>query len=128
MAKVVVVEDNPANLKLAVFLLERAGHAVLTAFDAETALPLVRETQPDLVLMDIHLPRMDGLEATRHLKSDPATGAIPVLAITGFAMRGDRQRMLDAGCDGYIAKPVSYQTFMEAVDTALAGRPTSSSP
>jgi two-component system, cell cycle response regulator DivK len=120
MAKIVVVEDNPANMKLAVFLLEKAGHQVLQVRDAEAALLLVEQEQPTLVLMDIHLPGMDGLTATRRLKGNPATQAVKVLALTGFAMKGDEERMLAAGCDGYVAKPISYDIFMAAVAQVLA--------
>lgn len=120
MAKILVVEDNPANLKLAEFLLRRAGHEVLKASDAPAGLALARSAQPDLVLMDIQLPGMDGLTATRELKSDPATRAVRVVALTAFAMKGDEEKMLAAGCDGYIAKPFAYQDFLDAVARHLA--------
>ena len=109
MARVLVVEDNAANMTLAVFLLESAGHTVLGATDAEAGLTLARDEQPDLILMDIQLPGMDGLEATALLKRDEATRAIPVIALTALAMKGDEERIRAAGCDGYIAKPLEYQ-------------------
>ena len=109
MAKVLIVEDNPANMTLAVFLLESAGHTVLSATDAEAGLTLARDEQPDLILMDIQLPGMDGLEATALLKRDDATRAIPVIALTALAMKGDEERIRAAGCDGYIAKPLRYR-------------------
>ena len=115
MATVLIVEDKPANLTLAVFLLESIGHAVLTATTAEAGLTIARDAQPDLILMDIQLPGMDGLEATVRLKSDPATSAIPVIALTALAMKGDEERIRAAGCDGYIAKPMRYQAFLAAV-------------
>jgi two-component system cell cycle response regulator DivK len=105
---VLVVEDNPANMTLAVFLLESVGHRVLTAVDAEAGLTLARDEQPDLILMDIQLPGMDGLEATMLLKEDDATRAIPVIALTALAMKGDEARIRAAGCDAYIGKPMRY--------------------
>ena len=91
MAKVLVVEDNPANMTLAVFLLQSAGHIVISATDAEVGLTLARDEQPNLILMDIQLPGMDGLEATAVLKRDDATSAIPVIALTALAMKGDEE-------------------------------------
>src|SRR5688500_17217215 len=100
MAKILIVEDNPANMKLAIFLLQSAGHIVISATDAELGLMLARDAQPDLILMDIQLPGMDGLEATALLKRDDATSAIPVIALTALAMKGDEARIRAAGCDG----------------------------
>ena len=115
MAKVLVIEDNVANMTLAVFLLESAGHAVLRATDAEAGLMLARAEQPDLILMDIQLPGMDGLEATALLRRDDLTRAIPVIALTALAMKGDEERIRAAGCDAYIAKPLSYHTFLATI-------------
>jgi two-component system cell cycle response regulator DivK len=123
MARVLIVEDNPANMTLAVFLLESAGHAVLIARDAETGLTLAREQQPDLILMDIQLPGMDGLEATAILKRDEATRAIPVIALTALAMKGDEERIRAAGCDGYIAKPLAYRDFLATISAHLVTAP-----
>lgn len=120
MAKVLIVEDNPANLTLATFLLESAGHTVLTAKDAEGGLTLARAERPNLILMDIQLPGMDGLEATAQLKRDDATRDIPVIALTALAMKGDEERIRAAGCDGYIAKPMRYQEFLATVSARLA--------
>src|SRR6185369_16571862 len=120
MAKVLVVEDNAANMTLAIFLLQSAGHAVLSATDAEAGLTLARDEQPDLILMDIQLPGMDGLEATRLLKRDDATRGIPVIALTALAMKGDEARIRAAGCDGYIAKPLAYKEFLAIVSDRLA--------
>jgi two-component system cell cycle response regulator DivK len=120
MAKVLVVEDNPANMKLATFLLQSAGHTVLSATDAEAGLTLARGEQPNLILMDIQLPGMDGLEATLLLKRAEATRAIPVIALTALAMRGDEERIRAAGCDGYIAKPMRYKDFLAAIAAQLA--------
>lgn len=119
MGKVLVVEDNPANMTLATFLLQSAGHTVLGAMDAEAGLTMARLEQPDLILMDIQLPGMDGLEATAQLKRDVATRAIPVIALTALAMKGDEERIRAAGCDGYIAKPMSYKDFLATIAAQL---------
>jgi two-component system cell cycle response regulator DivK len=122
MAKILIVEDNPANMKLAVFLLESAGHVVISVVDAEAGLTLARDQQPDLILMDIQLPGMDGLEATALLKQADATRRIPVIALTALAMKGDEERIRAAGCDAYIAKPLAYRDFIAVVTAQL--RPT----
>jgi len=119
MGKILVVEDNAANMELAVFLLESAGHSVLSATDAEAGLTLARDEQPNLILMDIQLPGMDGLQATAKLKRDDSTRSIPVVALTALAMKGDEERIRAAGCDGYIAKPIRYQEFLKAVAAQL---------
>jgi len=119
MATILIVEDNPTNMTLAVYVLESAGHVVLTATDAEAGLTLARSALPDLILMDIQLPGMDGLEATAHLKDDDATRAIPVIALTALAMKGDEERIRAAGCDGYIAKPMNYKDFLATVSLQL---------
>ena len=119
MATVLIVEDNPTNMTLAVFLLQSAGHTVLSATDAEAALTLARDEQPHLILMDIQLPGMDGLEATALLKRDDATRHIPVIALTALAMKGDEERIRAAGCDGYIAKPVAYREFLAMITAHL---------
>jgi two-component system cell cycle response regulator DivK len=115
MARILIIEDNPTNMTLAIFLLQSAGHAVLSATDAETGLTMARDEQPDLILMDIQLPGMDGLQATKLLKEDETTRAIPVIALTALAMKGDEERIRAAGCDGYIAKPMRYQEFLATV-------------
>lgn len=120
MAKVLVVEDNPANMTLADFLLQSAGHTVLKALDAEAGLALAREQQPDLILMDIQLPGMDGLQATALLKGSELTASIPVIALTALAMKGDEERIRAAGCDGYIAKPMRYQEFLATIEGQLS--------
>ena len=122
MSRVLVVEDNPANMKLAVFLLESAGHVVLSATDAEAGLTLARDQQPALILMDIQLPGMDGLQATVLLKADHATRAIPIIALTALAMKGDEERVRAAGCDGYIDKPLRYKELLETIEKHLSGR------
>ncbi len=119
MATILIIEDNRANMKLATLLLANAGHAVLGAVDAESGLTLARSHSPDLILMDIQLPGMDGLTATALLKQDPATARIPVIALTALAMKEDQKRSQAAGCDGYIVKPLRYKELYEAIDALL---------
>ena len=119
MARILVIEDNPANMKLAMTLLQSGGHDVLSATDAEAGLTMARAEQPDLILMDIQLPGMDGLQATVLLKADPATRCIPVIALTALAMKGDEERIRAAGCDGYIAKPMRYKEFLASIASQL---------
>jgi two-component system cell cycle response regulator DivK len=126
VAKVLIVEDNPANMTLAVFLLESAGHSVIRATDAEAGLTLARNERPQLILLDIQLPGMDGLEATVLLKRDAATRDIPVIALTALAMKGDEARIRAAGCDGYIAKPLDYKNFLAVVSAQLVTPPLKS--
>ena len=121
MATILIVEDNPTNMTLAVHVLESAGHTVLTATDAEAGLTLARDALPQLILMDIQLPGMDGLAATAQLKGDDATRAIPVIALTALAMKGDEERIRAAGCDGYIGKPMRYKDPLATI-TAQLGR------
>ena len=120
MAKVLVVEDNPANMKLTSLLLHTAGHDVLSALDAETALRLAHEQSPDLILMDIQLPGMDGLAATAILKHDPATASIPIIALSAQAMKADEERSQTAGCDAYIVKPLRYKELYAVMERLLA--------
>lgn len=120
MAKILLIEDNPQNMKLAAFLLENAGHVVLQACDAPTGIELARIHRPELILMDIQLPGMDGLAATQVLKGDDVTRNSKVYALTAFAMKGDEEKIRAAGCDGYIAKPIRYQSFLQTVAAALA--------
>ena len=121
MATILIVEDNPRNMKLGAFLLESAGHRVLQAGDAASGIDIVRSGRPDLVLMGIQLPGMDGLSATRALKGDPLAASAPIYALTAFAMKGDEERMREAGCDGYIAKPIRHRYFLETVGRAFGG-------
>ena len=122
MALVLVIEDNGTNMKLATLLLTQAGHTVLAAADAETGLTLAHSEKPELILMDIQLPGMDGLAATALLKQDPATAGIPVIALTAMAMKADQDRSRLAGCDGYITKPLRYQELYAAIDALLVNR------
>ena len=119
MPTVLVVEDNAANLTLATFLLKSVGHDVLTATDAEEGLKLARAHLPDLILMDIQLPGMDGIQAIGLLRKDPTTRLIPCIALTALAMKGDEERIRAAGCEGYIAKPMRYKEFLATIATHL---------
>jgi two-component system cell cycle response regulator DivK len=119
MARILIVEDNPTNMTFEVFLLESVGHTALTATDAEAGLAIARSEQPDLILMDIQLPGMDGFEATMQLKQDATTRRIPVIALTALAMKGDEARIRAAGCDGYIAKPLRYREFLATIAAQL---------
>ena len=120
MARLLAVEDTRQNLKLAQLLLQRAGHEVLTAVDGEDGLARARAEQPDVVLMDVQMPGMDGLAVTRLLKASPATSGIRIIALTALAMKGDAERILAAGCDAYLAKPFQYTELVAVVDRVLA--------
>jgi two-component system, cell cycle response regulator DivK len=119
-ARILVVDDNPTNLKLVSDLLTFDGHHVLKAADAEEAQLVLSDTLPDLILMDIALPGMDGLTLTRHLKADARTRHIRIVALTAFAMKGDEKKALDAGCDGYITKPIDTRALPREVAGILA--------
>jgi len=114
-ACVLIVDDNPTNLKLVSDVLQFEGYRILNASDAESAQEIVRNTPPDLILMDIALPGMDGLTLTRLLKTDEVTRHIIIVALTAFAMKGDDARAREAGCDGYITKPIDTRTLPGAV-------------
>ena len=124
MAKILIIEDNATNMKLTTMLLARVGHGVLQAVDAETGLALALSDHPELILMDLQLPGMDGLAATTRLKHCPVTANIPVVALTALAMKEDRAKALAAGCDAYIAKPIQYQELYTTINTLLAGTQT----
>ncbi|MGP1718160.1 MAG: response regulator [Methylophilus sp.] len=119
MAKVLIVEDNPTNMKLAQLLLETSGHEVLQAVNALDGLEIARSQLPEVILMDIQLPGMDGLTAAQILKEEGETSHIKIIALTAFAMKGDEEKMRKAGCDGYIAKPIRYKEFLETIDAIL---------
>ena len=119
--KILVVEDNDMNMQLVEFLLEEGGYDIVKAASGEEALAITRNgaQAPDLILMDIHLPGMDGLSVVREMKSDARTSRIPILALTAHAMRGDKDRFLEAGCDGYISKPIDVKTFISSIEQYL---------
>jgi CheY-like chemotaxis protein len=116
---ILIVDDNPANLKLARVLLASEGYEVRTAADAEEALAVLKAFRPRLILMDIQLPGMDGLELTRRLKADPAMRGIVILGLTAYAMKGDEERILAAGCDGYVAKPIDTRRLPSQIAELL---------
>jgi len=120
MSTILIVEDNEKNLKLVRDVLQVKGHSTLEATTAEEGIRIAAERMPDLVLMDIQLPGMNGIGALRVLRADPATAAIPVIAVTASVMQQDRNLITDAGFDGYVAKPISLKEFLEAVRIALA--------
>ena len=119
---ILIVDDNAQNLKLARVVLANEGFDVHTASNAEDALQLLRTVTPRLILMDIQLPGMDGLELTRRLKADPATRAVRVIALTAYAMKGDDEKAFAAGCDGYITKPIDVERLPVVVSSYLAER------
>ncbi|HET7793516.1 MAG TPA: response regulator [Rhizobacter sp.] len=117
--RVLVIEDLPVNMLLVVAILERAGHIAIQAETATLGITLARETLPDAILMDIQLPDMDGLTATRLIKADPLLQSIPVIAVTAFAMKGDEQAVREAGCDGYVTKPIRYREFLAELEKVV---------
>ncbi len=118
---ILIVDDNPQNLKLARVLLVSEGFDVRTAVDAEDALRVLTVFNPRLILMDLQLPGMDGLELTRRLKDDPARRDILIIALTAYAMKGDEAKAIAAGCDGYVTKPIDTDAFPRVVRDYLAG-------
>ncbi|MFI5339821.1 MAG: response regulator [Candidatus Methylomirabilales bacterium] len=120
--RILLIEDNAINRRLAQFLLKSQGYEVWEVTSAPEAFESLKERQPDLILMDIQLPGMDGLTATRQLKADPTTRDIPVLVVTSYAMKGDEAKAFEAGCSGYVTKPIDKRVFLEAVAKALGNR------
>jgi len=121
-AKILLVEDNEMNRDMLSRRLQRRGYEVLTAVDGESGLALTRSEAPALVLMDMSLPGIDGWEATRQLKADPATRAIPVIALTAHAMAGDREQALAAGCDDFDIKPIDLDRLLGKIEALLGGK------
>jgi CheY-like chemotaxis protein len=113
---ILVIEDNELNMKLMRGIFQLGGYRIIEAVDAENGIRLARELRPFLILMDIQLPGMDGLKATRIIKSDSEMKDIPVVALTGFAMRGDEEKAQEAGCDGYITKPIDFKDVLKKID------------
>jgi two-component system, cell cycle response regulator DivK len=120
--RVLIVDDNATNLKLVAYLMKANGYTVDTALDAESAIEAIRNHHPDVILMDIQLPGIDGLELTRRLKADPATRDIVIVAVTAYAMKGDQAKAQAAGCDDYITKPIDTRTLPETIARHLARR------
>ncbi len=119
MKKIMIVEDDEKSLYLAKFILEKENYEVIEARDGLEALDKVSRETPDLILMDMQLPRLDGYEATRRIKADEKLSKIPVVALTAYAMKGDREKTLEAGCSGHIEKPIDPSTFVEEVKKYL---------
>jgi two-component system cell cycle response regulator DivK len=118
-SRILLVEDNVDNLELVRFLLERSGYRVLVAHDGQMGLDIARHELPDLILMDLSLPGVDGWTAARELKEDPKTASIPLLALTAHTLPGDRNKALESGFDGYISKPIDLHNFAEDIARAL---------
>jgi CheY-like chemotaxis protein len=124
-SRILIVEDNPDNLELVRFLINQAGHQVLAATDGRKGLALARQQLPDLILLDLGMPELDGWSVAEELKKDPLTNSIPVVAITAYTLPGDRRRAIEAGCDGYISKPLNVSTFIEEISQYLKNPPVS---
>src|ERR671925_896748 len=127
-ARILVIEDNPANLDLMTYLLKAFEHTPLAARDGEEGLEIARQEEPDLIVCDVQLPKLDGYEVARWLKNHPRLRTIPLVAVTALAMVGDRDKVLAAGFDGYIAKPIAPRTFVKEVETYLNLEPQASRP
>jgi CheY-like chemotaxis protein len=121
-AAILIVDDNPLNSKLMKILLLKNSYVVRTAANAEEALEVLKTFTPDLILMDIQLPDMDGFQLTRRLKQDPAMPDVVIVALTAYAMKGDEQRAVEAGCDGYIAKPIDTRTLPALISGYIRSR------
>ena len=125
-AKILLIEDNPQNRYLTRFLLEQRGHEVSLADTGPQGLEMAAKTRPDLILLDIQLPGMDGHAVARALKSDPQLKSIPIVAVTSYAMVGDREKCLEAGAEGYIEKPINPDTFVSEVERFIRHRDSTS--
>lgn len=119
MARILIIEDNPENMQLMVYLLTAFGHTVFETTTGEPGLRLARTEAPDLILCDLHMPGMDGYEVAKHLKLDRKLAAIPLVAVTAYAMVGDREKVLAAGFNGYISKPINPESFVGEIEMFL---------
>jgi CheY-like chemotaxis protein len=119
MAKILVIEDNQQNMYLCTYILKNQHHEVIQAFGGKEGIECARKSLPDLIILDIQLPEIDGYSVAREIKKDPRTSRIPIVAVTSFAMAGDRERVLAAGCQGYIEKPINPDTFMQEIAAHL---------
>ena len=120
--KILVIEDNVLNMKLVRSLLKIGKFEILEAEDAESGIQLIRQHLPDLVLMDVQLPGMNGLKATRMIKRDPTIKEIPIVALTSYAMQGDEEKAAEAGCSGYITKPIDTKSFLQVIDKYICSK------
>jgi two-component system, cell cycle response regulator DivK len=121
--KILIIEDNEQNRYLATFLLEKAGYAVIPASDGKLGIELAGQALPRAILLDIQLPTMDGYAVARALRSNPELNHIPIVAVTSYAMPGDREKALGAGCNGYLEKPINPETFVAEIESFLNERP-----
>ena len=121
MSKILIVDDNPTNLKLVTFLVKSFGYQVETAIDADSTLAAVHASHPDAILMDIQLPGIDGLELTRRIKAEPSTRSVAVIALTAYAMKGDREKAFAAGCDDYMTKPIDASRLRDVIARHVGG-------
>ena len=119
MKRILVVEDNEKNMYLIGFILRNNGFEVIEARTGEEGIELANKEKPDLILMDIQLPGIDGLETTRRIRESEADGKVPIVALTSYAMTGDREKALNAGCTGYLEKPINPETFMDSIEKYL---------
>ena len=119
MAKILIIEDNEQNLYLETFILQKNGHEIIQARNGESGISLAAQTVPDLILLDIQLPGMDGYTVAEGLRKNPTIAGIPIIAVTSYAMTGDRERILEAGCTGYIEKPINPDTFPMEINQFL---------
>lgn len=117
--RILVIEDNQQNMYLTTFMLERRGHEVIQAWDGQRGIEAALRAVPDLILLDIQLPEMDGYAVAKALKSDPRLAMVPIVAVTSYAMAGDRERILASGCNGYIEKPINPETFLSQIERFL---------
>jgi two-component system cell cycle response regulator DivK len=120
--RVLVVEDDAQNSYLIGFILEKSGYEVTTAVDGEQAVAEVENALPDLILMDMLLPKMNGYEATRRIKARPEAKDVPIVALTAYSMKGDREKILESGCDGYISKPIDPETFVSEMEEYFSAK------
>ena len=120
--KILIVEDNPQNMKLIEMILRAKDYTLLKATDGEEALDMAMKERPDLIIMDIWLPKMDGLEVTRRLRETPAFSRTPIIGVTAYAMKGDREKVIESGCDAYLSKPIDTRELPEVIAEMLARR------
>ncbi len=120
--KILIVEDNSQNMRMIEMTLRLKGYTLLRATDGEEALDVSHRERPDLIIMDIQLPKMNGLEVTRKLRENPAFSHIPIIGVTAYAMKGDRKKVLEAGCDAYLSKPINTRELPEMIDKMLSQR------
>jgi CheY-like chemotaxis protein len=120
--KILIVEDNIQNMKVMVMALRPHGHTLVQAMDGEQAISTAIREKPDLIIMDMRLPKMDGIEVTKKLRSMPEFNTIPIIAVTAYAMKGDRERFIDAGCDGYLSKPIDTRQLPQVIEEMLQVR------